>query len=100
MKSIQQEYTENVVKQLIAQWDEIFIEGLRLKGYKFNDRHDVEIFLKEGNCRCEDNQERQERLYYVKEVPFLLHSYKVDFKLPSKEEPFKIEASYGHYKYL
>lgn len=49
--------------------DAYFLEGLKRKGFTFNNKNEVETFVK-VNCRCEDNPKTEERLYFVNNIPF------------------------------
>ncbi len=94
------EMTMQLARELNKKFEEIFIEGLYKKGYQFNNDSDRIEFIK-IHCRCEDNPLKKERVYYVCDLPFLLHSYgietKTNFDLSSG---FKIEAVNGGYMYL
>lgn len=93
--------TKMLIERLRDQMDAVFTEGLRLRGFEFENRLEIENFIKE-HCRCEDNTDSKQRVYFVKDVPFLLHNYAVDLSLPKfdESEPFKIAAEYGSWAYL
>jgi len=60
--------------------EECIIEGLKIKGFEFEKRSELEEFIK-SNCRCKDRPELKERVYFVQDVPFLLYLYHVDTDL-------------------
>jgi len=88
------EINSNLYKQL----DDIIIEGLKRKGFEFNNHHDLVIFVKE-HCRCDDYTPIQEKIYLVNDVPFLSHKYKTEIDYTKLGE-YKISASLGSYRYL
>lgn len=84
--------------ELIKKFDDLIIEGLKRKGFEFNNKSDLIDFTIQ-NVRCEDNVDLQEKIYYVNDIPFFLHVYKIDFN-PTITEPFVFTASYGSYRFL
>ena len=77
------------------------VEGLKRKGFEF--KHPVELaaFVKE-RCRCEDNIDLKEKIYYVDNTPFFFHNYKSEpLQMPSiTDKEYKLTASLGYYAYL
>jgi hypothetical protein len=97
---IQSEIINEAIKGLSNEFDNIVIEGLRLKGFEFDNQNDLHNFIK-GNCKCEDNSQLQQRVYLVKDIPFLLHNYEIIIEpITEKNNKFEINANYGTYKYL
>lgn len=81
--------------------DDYFIEGLKRKGFEFNRKIELEQFIKE-RCKCEDNTDLKEKVYYVDNIPFFLHNYKIE-PLPIPlitDREYKINANLGTYAYL
>jgi len=77
------------------------IEGLRRKGFEFKHNIELKRFIKE-RCRCEDNTNLKEKVYYVDNKPFFLYNYKsepLQENLTTDKE-FKITANLGKYAYL
>jgi len=66
---------DRIFNDLNNKLDNVIIEALRHKGFEFEHRIKLEYFIKE-RCRCEDNIDLKERVYYVDNVPFFLHNYK------------------------
>lgn len=97
---IQETIVIESVKDLANQFDEIIHKGLNLKGYTFFDKLELEIFIKE-NCRCEDYEQLKQRIYYVKDIPFLLHNYEVVYEpINYNQNNITMSANWGYYKYL
>ena len=78
-----------------------FVEGLKRKGFEFKHKIELEEFLKE-RCRCEDNIDLKEKIYYVDGTPFFLHNYKIEpLRMPSiTESEYVLSANLGTYAYL
>lgn len=77
------------------------IKGLKRKGFEFNHKIELEAFVKE-RCRCEDNIDLKEKVYYVDNIPFLLHNYKSEpLQVPSiTDGECKITTNLGDFAYL
>jgi hypothetical protein len=87
--------------QLNKQLEDYMIEGLRRKGFEFENRIELENFIK-SNCRCEDRTDIKQRTYFVNDIPFFLHCYEIDIALNpiQTDREFKMSANYGRYAYL
>jgi hypothetical protein len=86
--------------QLNKQLEDYMIEGLKRKGFDFENRIELENFIK-SNCRCEDNIDFKERIYYVNDIPFFLHKYEViQEPITEYNNGVRISANYGSYAYL
>lgn len=80
--------------------DDYMIEGLKLKGFEFDNRHYLIEFIK-SHITCIDNTDLMEREYSVDGIPFFLHSYKIEYPTGNWfDKNYKIEANYGSFKYL
>lgn len=91
---------ERSIQQLNDKLENIVIEGLKMKGFEFGNRHELESFIKE-NVKCEDHVDKKERIYYVKDIPFLLHKYEIEISWPiSLDREIKMFANYGQYSCL
>lgn len=90
-----------VQDELINKLDDYIIEALRRKGFEFKHPLELEAFVKE-RCRCEDNIDLKEKVYYVDNIPFFLHNYEIEpFKIPSiTDRECKVTANLGTYAYL
>ena len=87
--------------QLNNKLEDLWIEGLKRKGFEFKNRMELENFIK-SNCRCEDRTDIKQRTYFVNDIPFFLHCYEIEMDLkPIKtDKEFKMSANYGRYAYL
>ena len=56
----------------------MLIEGLKKKGYEFDDRIELESFIRD-KCKCEDRSDTRQKTYFVGDVPFLLFDYNIDW---------------------
>lgn len=99
--NILHEAMNRLANGLCQKLDSYFIEGLRRKGFEFDNRIELEQFIKE-RCRCEDHTDLKERIYYVDDIPFFLHKYEIH--LPpvgiNDDDSCMLTANYGHYAYL
>lgn len=95
------EISNNIHNDLMNQFDDAIIEGLKRKGFEFKNKLKLETFVKE-RCRCEDNIYLKERTYYVDDIPFFLHNYKFDFNIETIHEDRKttMSANSGSFAYL
>lgn len=86
---------------LAKQMDDVFIEGLRLKGFEFMGRHEVETFVRK-RCRCEDNIELKQRMYYVDDAPFLFYDYSMgaELKWEQTKRQVMVSADFGRYRFV
>ena len=87
--------------QLNKQLEDYMIEGLKRKGFEFENRIELENFIK-SNCRCEDRTDIKQRTYFVNDIPFFLHCYEIEMDLTpiTTDREVKMSANYGHYAYL
>ena len=95
------EISKKMAEGLTSEFDNLFINGLKLKGYEFNHPAKLHEFVKE-NCRCEDYPIKKTRTYFVNDIPFFVHFYEIDFNydISQTETNTTLTANYGHYKYL
>lgn len=89
--------TSAISSELNKKLEDLIIEGLNRKGFKFDNRIKLENFIKE-NCRCEDHINKKERIYYVNDIPFFLHKY--ENKMDMKDISGNISINYGYHIYL
>ena len=91
-----------ISSKLNHQLENYMIEGLKRKGFEFEDRFELENFIK-SNCRCEDRTDLKQRIYFVNEIPFFLHCYEIKTDLSqftNEKGEVKISANYGSFAYL
>ena len=93
--------TTDAILNLNSQLENAIITALSLKGFDFENKPDLEKFIKE-RCRCEDNIDLKERTYFVDEKPFFWHSYNsnAEIKKVFLERETKFSVNYGIYKNL
>jgi len=102
MDSIQSQAIKELSSRLVDKIDAVCIEGLKRKGFEFKNNSDLETFIK-SNCRCEYNIQTKEKVYFVNDIPFLLHKLenKIDFTTDALyEKSIKLVATCGSYSYL
>ena len=87
--------------QLNNQLEDYMIEGLKRKGFEFENRMELENFIK-SSCRCEDREDIKQRTYFANDIPFFLHCYKIEMDLNpiTTDREVKMSANYGSYAYL
>jgi len=87
--------------ELNKKLEDLAIEGLKRKGFEFENRIELENFIK-SNCRCEDRTDIKQRTYFVNDIPFLLHCYEIEMDLTpiTIDREVKMSANYGRYAYL
>lgn len=69
-----QKIVSDITNKLSHQLDDVIIQGLALKGYKFDDKIKLMDFIKE-NCKVCDEKQNQRKIYLVKNIPFLMNDY-------------------------
>jgi hypothetical protein len=74
------------------------IEGLKLKGFTFENQTDLIEFIK-NRVVCHDRPHAQEKTYLVDNIPFFLHKYGIYF-CEMVSDNGKFTANYGEYKFL
>jgi len=90
-----------ISSQLNKQLEDLIIEGLKRKGFDFENQMELENFIK-SNCRCEYRIDIKQRKYFVNDIPFLLHCYEIEMDLNpiTTDGEVKMYANYGSYAYL
>jgi len=89
-----------VVDGLLKKLEDIFIEGLKLKGFEFDNPIELERFIKK-HCRCEDYLYLKQKTYFVNDIPFLIHFYEIVYEpITVTNNGIQMSANYGTYKYL
>lgn len=98
---IQTTIINQLAGELNKKFEEYFIHALKRKGFTFSSRLEMEQFIKD-NCRCEDNTEIKERVYFVKDMPFFLHRYRLGINIETGMNDFEttVKGDYGSFSYL
>ena len=101
IESFQESLINKMIKGINKEIENYFIEGLKRKGYKFDDKIELEHFIK-TRCRCEDNTGLKQKTYFVNEIPFFLHDYNIDinFKTIIEDRKTTMTANNGYYAFL
>lgn len=66
----------DIQNNLMEKLENLVIEGLKRKGFVFENKHDLVKFTK-TNCRYEDNTEKKQKTYFVFDTPFVMCSYDI-----------------------
>ena len=100
LESLEEKMTLELSKKMTTSLDDMFIKGLKKKGFTFENKSRlVEFAIK--NCIFKDNVNLQEKTYYVNDVPFLLYSYRLDIvEVINNDTQFVLNANLGQYTYL
>lgn len=97
---IQKQITDKLINNLYDKFDEIIIEGLRLKGHEFDSRQQIETFIKQ-HCKCIDDFIEGIKFYYVDGNPFLEHHYdNINPEIVNHKGVIEINASLGYYRFV
>jgi len=100
MYDFQEDLNRQLVNSLNQKLEDLFINGLKLKGFEFSDKREFEEFIK-TRCECIDNLEAKQRIYSVDGIPFFLHNYEPEFCIPDfSNGNCEIKANYGTFAYL
>lgn len=92
---------KHVSEKANSELEEIYLEALERKGFKFNTRSEVISFLKE-HVTCVDYKDAKQRVYKIDNNPFFLHFYERSFDLSNGAmgELTTVSFSKGYYKFL
>jgi len=95
------ESLNDISVKLAKQFDDMVIEGLKIKGFEFDTILELTEFIK-SNCSSVDYQDKKERIYYVDGVPFLVHKYEpiVDVEPKITDDKISMTATFGSFAYL
>lgn len=92
--------TSELISGLHKKLEDFVIEGLKRKGFEFENKSELEDFFRKRVTRT-DNIEFKEHLYYVDDVAFFLHNYEIIYEpITEDNNGIKISANYGSYAYL
>lgn len=97
---IQADVTSRLISDLQKKLEDYIIEGLKRKGFEFENQTELENFVK-TRCRRTDNIQFKEHIYYVDNFPFFLHKYEIIYEpITEDNNGIKMSANYGSYAYL
>lgn len=92
--------TSRLYSDLQNKLEDYIIEGLKRKGFEFENKTELENFVK-TRCECKDNVSFKERIYYADNIPFFLHKYEIIYEpITEDNNGIKMSANYGSYAYL
>ena len=100
--SIEENMTSLIADRLKTEIENLFIEGLKRKGFEFENMIELENFIK-SNCKYEDKTDIKQRTYFVNNIPFFLHCYEIDMDLTqtfNDKGEIKLSSNYGKYAFL
>lgn len=85
---------------MAQQWDTYFLEGLKRKGFEFDNPLDAQYFVK-ANCKAVEDHNGN-RTYYVNDIPFFYFkpSNTMDVDKDFSKPDIVFTASIGEYSYL
>lgn len=99
-QSLIHDVTSRLFSDLQKQLEDCIIEGLKRKGFEFENKTDLENFIK-TRCECKDNIQFKERIYYADNIPFFLHKYEMIYEpITEDNNGIKMSANYGSFAYL
>lgn len=98
--NIQDRVIDIITDSLKQKLECLIIEGLKRKGFEFENEIELEKFIKK-RCKKKDLTELKKHIYYVDEIPFLAHYYEVIIE-PDTEinNTIKFNANYGSFAFL
>jgi len=99
MSDYLQKIVEHLSKKTSKQIDDFIIEGLRRKGFEFENTFDLEQFIKE-RCTAADHQGVQQKTFYVDETPFLIWDYSFKLSTEYLENKTTITAEGGRIQFI
>ena len=99
-KSIMDDVQIKLISDLTKKLEDFIIEGLKRKGFEFDNKTELENFIK-TRCECKDDIDLKERIYSVDNIPFFLHRYEISIEPISEDNKgINISANYGTYSFL
>ena len=100
LQLLQADVISRLCDGLNKQLENYLIEGLKRKGFEFENKFELESFVRQ-RCECIDNLEHKERIYSVDGKPFFLHRYEIiQQQITEENNGIKMTANYGSYAYL
>ena len=93
--------TNSLSDDVNSKLETIVIEGLKRKGFEFNNKYELVNFI-EHRCKREDNTHLKQITYFIDNEPFFLHDYNIKMDLTTiiDGQNTTIKASYGNFAYL
>jgi hypothetical protein len=94
--------TIDICTQMAKQQEDLIIEAFKRKGFEFNNRAEMENFIR-LNCRCEDNTDRKQKTYFINDEPFMLWEYNNvnEFSFENgNDDAIVFKGNFGNYLFL
>lgn len=77
---LQKSILDNIKSKVTKKLDDLIIQGLKLKGFEFNNHIELQDFIK-SNCKTIEAKDCSYSIYLVNDVPFLFHNKPKNFPL-------------------
>lgn len=95
-----EEITNKICQGLANKFDELFIEGLKRKGFEFESIDNAYDFINKRVMKSYDTELKAD-IYFVDNIPFFLHKQEAIYSpVLEHENEIKITATFGEYKFL
>jgi len=93
--------TNSIIRTQNIEFQKFVEEGLKRKGFEFDNGSELIQFI-QLRCKFEDNAIAKQKMFFVDDIPFLLHNYNTEVVKSTMNinEPFKISADLGSYTFL
>lgn len=99
-ESIMSKAVDMISMGLQSKLEDIFIEGLKLKGFEFNGKFELENFVKLRVTKTV-NSDKKECIYLIDGIPFLSHNYEIKYEpIIEYKGVFTMSANWGSYSFL
>lgn len=99
MFSMIQHTAYELARKGTVEMDMVITEGLKRKGFEFENNFEIEQFIRE-RCKMTINEETEERILYVDDIPFLLIILKNDISFDYTDKTTTVTADYCRYKFI
>jgi len=98
-KNLEHGIVNMISKDLVNKMEELFIEGLKRKGFEFENKIELANFIV-NRCRQECSYDNKKITYYVDDIPFFFWNHEIKLKTINEVNEIKFSSSYGSYAYL
>ena len=100
MTDIEDQIMQGAYESITTTLDDLVIEGLKRKGYTFDNKRELISFIKE-NCTSKYFKPQNVTEYYVNDTPFLIYKNQdVEIKKDFTENKMTFSADLGHYQFI
>ena len=86
---------------LASRLDEVILTSLKAKGFIFENKYELTLFIKE-HCTCEHYLPAKQKKFFVDGVPFLMYDYNTEIDLSHDKNlrTTQFTAHLGSYTFL